>query len=195
MVDRIIDNGYLKEGKFVIKRSVLLETNICEEICSKLPNSYPFPQFHVTQSVLEEIHVLICKLFEKEYPPNFQWYIQFGLTSLKTKYHLELPVVPDDICQILQLFSMWIKSCESINSSYPFELISLAKEFVLSFLYYPKGSALLLSNSDFIYRYSSLLCLLFEVGGDAVINVVGWDERSLLQVALKRQLMHTKLKE
>ena len=81
---------------------------------------------------------------------------------------------------------MWIKSCESTHSSYPFELISLAKEFVLSFRYYPEGSELLLSNSDLIYRYPSLLCLLLEVGGDAVINVVGCDGRTLLQVALKK---------
>ena len=40
------------------------------------------------------------------------------------------------------------RACESTNSSYPFELISLAKEIVLSFHYYPEGSELLLSNSD-----------------------------------------------
>ena len=81
---------------------------------------------------------------------------------------------------------MWIKSCESTNSSYPFELISLANEFVSKYLYYPEGSELLLSNSDFIYQYPSLLCFLLEVGGDAVINDVGWDGRTLLQVALKK---------
>ena len=32
----------------------------------------------------------------------------------------------------------------------------------------------------------ALLRLLLEVGGDAVINDVGWDGRSLLQVALKK---------
>ena len=75
---------------------------------------------------------------------------------------------------------MWIKNCESTNLSYPFELISLAKEIVLSFLCYPEGSELLLSKSDFIYQYPSLLCLLLEVGGDAVINDIGWDGISLL---------------
>ena len=73
---------------------------------------------------------------------------------------------------------MWIKSYEFTNLSFPLELISLAKEFVVSFLYYPEGSELLLSNCDFIYQCPSLLCLLLEVGGDAVINVVGWDRRT-----------------
>ena len=184
--DRMIDNGYLKEGESVIERGVLLETSICEKICSKPPNSYPFPRFNITQNVLDELHVLICKLLETEYPLNFQLYIKFGLTALKTKYHLQLPVEPDDKRQVLLLFSMWIKSCESTNSSYPYELISLAKELVLIYLYYPEGSELLLSNCDFIYRYPSLLRLLLEVGGDAVINDVGWDGRTLLQVALKK---------
>ena len=184
--DRMIDNGYLKEGESVIERGVLLETNICEKICSKPPNSYPFPRFHFTQCVLDYFHVLIGKLRETEYPLNFHLYIQFGLTALKTKYHLQLPVEPDDKRQVLLLFSMWIKSCESTNLFYPFELMSLAKEFVSSYLYYPEGSELLLSNCDFIYRYPSLLCLLLEVGGDAVINDVGWDGRTLLQVALKK---------
>ena len=183
---RMIDNGYPKEGESVIRRGVLLETNICEEICSKPPNSYPFPRFDVTQYALDELHVLIRKLLETGYTLNFQLYIQFGLTALKTKYHLQLPDEPDDKRQVLLLFSMWMKSCESTNSSYPFELISLAKEFVLSFRYYPEGSELLLSNCDFIYRYPSLLCLLLEVGGYAVINDVGWDGRTLLQVALKK---------
>ena len=58
--------------------------------------------------------------------------------------------------------------------------MSLAKVFVLTYLYYPEGSELLLSNCDFIYLYPSLLCLLLEVGGDAVINDVGWDGRTLL---------------
>ena len=84
---------------------------------------------------------------------------------------------------------MWIKSCEFANLSYPFELISVAKDFDLSFLYYPEGSELLLSNSELsLISFTdtlSLLCLLLEVGGDAVINVVGWDGSSL-QVALKR---------
>ena len=83
---------------------------------------------------------------------------------------------------------MWIKSYESTNSSYPFELISLAKEIVLSFCYYPEGSELLLSNSDLIYRYPSLLCLPTEVRGDTVINVVGWDGRTILEVALKKAI-------
>ena len=186
--DRMIDNGYLKEGESVIKRSVLLETNICEEICSKPPNSYPFPRFDVTQNALDELHVLIHKLLETEYPLNFQLYIKFGLTALKTKYHLQLPVEPYDKHEVLRMFSMWIKSCESTNSSYPFELISLAKEFVLTYLYYPEGSELLLSNSGFIYEYPSLLRLLLEVGGDAAINDVGWDGRTLLQVALQEAI-------
>ena len=50
--DRMIDNGYPKEGESVIKRGVLLETNICEELCFKPPNSYPFPRFNVTQNML-----------------------------------------------------------------------------------------------------------------------------------------------
>ena len=83
---------------------------------------------------------------------------------------------------------MWIESCESTNSSYPFELISLAKEFVLTYLFYPEGSELLLSNSGFIYEYPSLLRLLLEVGGDAAINDVGWDGRTLLQVALREAI-------
>ena len=41
--DRMIDKGYLKEGESVIKRGVLLETSVCEEICSKPPNFYSFP--------------------------------------------------------------------------------------------------------------------------------------------------------
>ena len=41
--DIMIDKGYLKEGESVIKRSVLLETSVCEELCSKPPNSYSFP--------------------------------------------------------------------------------------------------------------------------------------------------------
>ena len=183
---RMIDNEYFKEGESVIKRSVLIETNICEEICSKPPNYYPFPRFYVTQYVLDELHVLSRKLLETEYPLNFQLYIKFGLTALKTKYHLQIPVEPDDKHQVLLLFSMWMKSCESTNSSYPFELISLTTEFVLSFRYYSEGSELLLSNCDFIYRYPSLLRLLLEVGGDAVINDIGWDGRTLLQVALKK---------
>ena len=185
--NRMIDNGYLNEGESVIKRSVLLQTNICEKICSKPPNYYPFPRFHVTQSVQDELHVLVRKFLQTGYPPNFQLYIKFGLTALKTKYHLQLQVERDDKRQVLLLFSMWMKSCDFFtNSSYPFELISLAKEFVLSFRYYPEGSELLLSNSDFIYQYPSLLRLLLEVGGDAVINDVGWDGRTLLQVALKK---------
>ena len=184
--NRMIDNGYLKEGQSVIKRSVLLETNICEEICSKPPNYYPFPRFHITQCVLDEVHVFIHNLLETAYPPDFPLYITFGLIALKTKYHLQLPVEPDDKHEVLRMFSMWIKSCESSSSSYPFELISLAKEFVSNYLHYPEGSELLLSNSDFIYKYPSLLRLLLEVGGDAVINDVGWDGRTLLQVALKK---------
>ena len=43
-----------------------------------------------------------------------------------------------------------------------------------------------MSNSDFIYRYPSLLRLLLEVGGDAVTTDVGWDGRTLLQVALQK---------
>ena len=132
--NKMIDKGYLKEGESVIKRGVLLQTNICEEICSKPPNYYPFPRFHVTQYALDELHVLICKLLKTEYPLNFQLYIKFGLTALKTKYHLQLRVEPDDKRQVLLLFSMWIKSCKSTNSSYPFELISLAKEFVITYL-------------------------------------------------------------
>ena len=182
----MIDKEYLKEGESVIKRGILLETNICEEICSKPPNYYSFPRFHVTQCVLDYFHVLNRKLLKKAYPPNFPLFIQFGLTALRTKYHLQLPVESYDKRQVLRVFSMWIKSCESSSSSYPFELISLAKEFVLTYLYYPEGSELLLSNSDFIYLYPSLLCLLLEVGGDAVINDVGWDGRTLLQVALKK---------
>ena len=182
----MIDKGYLKEGESVIKRGVLLETNICEEICSKPSNYYPFPRFNVTQCVLDYFHVLTRKLLKKAYPPNFPLYTQFGITALRTKYHLQLPVESYDKRQVLQVFSMWIKSCESTNLSYPFELISLAKEFVSTYLYYPEGSELLLRNSDFIYLYPSLLRLLLEVGGDAVINDVGWDGRTLLQVALKR---------
>ena len=101
--------------------------------------------------------------------------------------------VPDDKRQVLLLFSMWVKSYWSINSSFSFELISLAKEFVLSFLYYPEGSELLLSHSDLIYQYPSLLCFLLEVGGDAVINVVGCDGRTLLQVALKKAVNEYKV--
>ena len=193
--ERMIDRGYLNKGESVIKRGILLETNICEEICSKPPNSYPFPRFHITQSVLDELHVLVRKFLERGYPPNFQLYIKFGLTALKTKYHLQLPVEPNDNRQVLLLFSMWIKSCESTNSSYPFELISLANEFVLTYLYYPEGSELLLSNSDFIYQYPSLLRLLLEVGGDAVINDVGWDGTTLLQVALKKAVNAYKVEE
>ena len=48
-------------------------------------------------------------------------------------------------------------------------------------------------NSDFIYQYPSLLCLLLEVGGDAVINDVRWDGRTLLQVALKKAVNAYKL--
>ena len=43
-----------------------------------------------------------------------------------------------------------------------------------------------MSNTIFIYRYPSLLCHLLEVGGDAVVNDVGWDGRTLLQVAFKK---------
>ena len=184
--EEMIDNGYLKEGESVIKRGVLLETSVCEEICSQPPNFYSFPRFHVTKSVLDYFHVFIQKLLKTAYPPNFQLYVKFGLTALKTKYHLQLPVKPYDKHEVLRVFSMWIKSCKSTNSSYPVELISLAKEFVLSYLNYPEGSELLLSNSDFIYQYPSLLRLLLEVGGNTVINDVGWDGRTLIQVALQK---------
>ena len=184
--ERMIGKGYLKEGESVIKRGVLLETSVCEEICSKPPNFYSFPRFHVTKSVLDYFHVFIRKLLKTGYPPNFQLYIKFGLTALKTKYHLQLPIEPYDEHEVLRVFSMWIKSCKSTNLSYPVELISLAKEFVLSYLYYPEGSELLLSNSDFIYLYPSLLRLLLEVGGDTAINDVGWDGRTLIQVALQK---------
>ena len=183
--DRMIDKGYLKEGESVIKRGVLIETSVCEELCYKSPNFYSFPRFHVTKSVLDYFHVFIRKLLKTAYPLNFPFYIKFGLTALKTKYHLQLPVEPYDKHPILGLFSMWTESCESTNSSYPFEIISLAKEFVLSYLYYPEGSELLLSISNSIYLYPSLLRLLLEVGGDTVINDVGWDGRTLLQVALQ----------
>ena len=76
---------------------------------------------------------------------------------------------------------------------YPFVLISLVKEFVLTYLYYPEGSELLLTNSDLVYRYPSLLCLLLELGGDAVINDVEWDERTLLQVTLKKLVIAYKI--
>ena len=72
-------------------------------MCSKSPNYYPFPRFHVTQSVLEELHVLILKT---GYPPNFPLYIKFGLTALITKYHLQLPVELDDNCQVLLFLSL-----------------------------------------------------------------------------------------
>ena len=114
---------------------------------------------------------------------------------MKTKYHLQLPVEPYDKQEVLRMFSMWIKSCKSTNSSYPFELISLAKEFVLSYLYYPEGSELLLSNSDFIYLYPSLLRLLLEVGGDTAINDVGWDGRTLLQVAFQEAVNAYKIEK
>ena len=181
----MIYNGYLKEAESVIKRSVLLETILCEELCSKPPNYYSFPKFHVTECVLNYFEFLIRKLLQRAYLPNFPLYIQFGLTFLRTKCHLQLPVVPEDKREVLTVFSKWIESCESTNSPYPFELISLAKDFVLTYLYYPEGSELLLSNSWFIYQYPSLLRLLLEVGGDAAINDVGWDGRTLLQVALK----------
>ena len=184
--DRMIDKGYLKEGESVIKRGVVLETSVCEKLCSKPPNSYPFPRFHVARSVLDYFQVFIHKLLKTGYPPNFPLYIKFGLTALKTKYHLQLPIELHDKHEVLRMFSMWIESCESTNSSYPFELISLAKDFVSSYLYYPEGSELLLSKSDFIYLYPSLLRLLLEVGGDAAINDVGWDGRTLLQVALNK---------
>ena len=184
--EEMIDKGYPKEGEFVIKRGILFETNICEELYSKPPNSYHFPRFHVTKSVLDYFHVFIRKLLKTAYPSNFPLYIKFGLTALKTKYHLQLPVERYDKHQVLRVFSMWIESCESTNSSYPFELLSLAKEFVSTYLYYPEGSELLLSNCDFIYQYPSLLRLLLEVGGNAVINDVGWDGRTLLQVALQK---------
>ena len=193
--DRMIDEGYLKEGESVIKRGVLIETSVCEELCSKPPNSYSFPRFHVTKSVLDYFHVFIRNLLKTAYPLNIQLYIKFGLTALKTKYHLQLPIEPYDKHEVLRVFSMWIESCESPNSSYPVELISLAKEFVLSYLNYPEGSELLLSNSGFIYLYPSLLRLLLEVGGDTVINDVGWDGRTLLQVALQEAVNAYKLEK
>ena len=183
--DRMIYKGYPKEGEFVIKRAVLLETRVCEEVCSKPPNYYSFPQIYVTNSVLGYFHVFIRELLQRDYPPNFPLYIKFGLTALKTKYHLQLPVEQYNEDGVLTIFYMWICSCHSTNSSYPFELISLAKEFVSNYLYYPEGSELLLSKSNFIYRYPSLLRLLLEVGGDAVINNVGWDGRTLIQLALQ----------
>ena len=36
VTNRMIDNGYSKEGESVIKRTILLETNICKKICFKL---------------------------------------------------------------------------------------------------------------------------------------------------------------
>ena len=122
---KMIDKEYLKEGESVIKRGVLLEISICEELCSKPPNSYPFPRFYVTHSVRNIFHVSIDKLLKTAYPPNyFPLYIKFGLTALKTKYHLQLPVEPDDKHEVLRMFSMsWIKICESSSSSYPFELM------------------------------------------------------------------------
>ena len=68
-------------------------------------------------------HVFICKFLKTAYPLNFQLYIKFGLTALKTKYHLHLPIEPYDKHEVLRVFSMWIESCESTNSFILFELI------------------------------------------------------------------------
>ena len=43
--EEMIDKGYPKEGEFVIKRGILFETSVCEELCSKPPIFYHFPHF------------------------------------------------------------------------------------------------------------------------------------------------------